>query len=617
MEIKIIKINLFINFFKKYSIYLILIFALILRYRGINYGLPYIYRDEETFVNPSIQMLITGDLNPHWFGHPGSFIMYLLLILFFIYFIFFYLFGYVHNFGDFEYLFSNDPSLFYLGGRLLIIIMALITIYLVYLIANNLFNRAVSILASFLLAISPLHNDYSRIIRTDVAATMLVMFSIYFLLRFIDSQNKNTKLLILSSLFAGFSIAAKYTAGIIIFPILIHCLFVDLGKKCSLRYEKTTKYSLLGFGILLVVISIFIDLSWLNSIGHSYLPTEYCERCNDLINNSYLLFTITGILLIIIAYYYNNLFYRINILIIATISIFTGFFVFAPFVIFDPITAINDIIIENRGIHLGQESLPGMQNYFWYLTNSLRGGIGGLFFEMFAGLGLLFILYNKNYKKNLFLIFPIVYFLIVGNMKLRWYHWFIPILPFEAIFFGLGYYCCYKYITQVKISRILKPKKDILPITKIICSVFVVIILLGSILPIISDINKGTKLGRLDTRSIAKNWIENNLQDDSIIEYDVNGPQLNKWPHNNFTLIKWGWYRGGLKQLSYYKNTSINYIIITEPEIYTNRYFKEPDKYANEISNYNDLINGAELIKVFDNKNNPGPNIEIYRFKLY
>ena len=43
-------------------------------------------------------------------------------------------------------------------------------------------------------------------------------------------------------------------------------------------------------------------------------------------------------------------------------------------------------------------------------------------------------------------------------------------------------------------------------------------------------------------------------------------------------------------------------------------YYKEPGKYAKEISNYNELLNGAELIKVFDNKDNPGPIIEIYRF---
>lgn len=543
------RINSLPNFFEKYSIYLILILALILRYRGINYGLPYIYRDEGSFVNPSIKMLVTGDLNPHWFGHPGSFVMYLLLLLFSIYFIFYFIFGYVHNLSDFQQLFSNDPSLFYLGGRLLMILFALLTIYLVYLITNNLFNRAVSILASFLLAISPLHTEYSRFIRTDIAATVLVMFSIYFLLRFVDSQNKNTKLLILSSLFAGFSIATKYTAGIIIFPILIHCLIVDSKQKRSLKYEKKI----------------------------------------------------------------INLFNLKNIFNIAAIFIFTGFLIFAPFVLLDPFQAIKDIIVENRGAHMGQEKLPGIQNYLWYLTFSLRGGIGGLFFEMFAGLGLLLIIYKKSYEKYLFLIFSILYFLIVGSMNLRWEHWFIPILPFEAIFFGLGYYYSYKYIIQRKIFQNTR-LKIFLPKTRIICSVFVVIIILGSLPPIINDINEGTKLSRLDTRTAAKIWIENNLPDGSIIEYDVAGPQLKKWPRNNFTTTDWGWYRGGLKPLSYYKNQSVDYIIITNAYIYKDMYYKEPGKYAKEISNYNELLNGAELIKVFDNKDNPGPIIEIYGF---
>jgi hypothetical protein len=34
--------------------------------------------DEPLFVVPALKILATGDYNPHWFGHPGSFTIYCL-----------------------------------------------------------------------------------------------------------------------------------------------------------------------------------------------------------------------------------------------------------------------------------------------------------------------------------------------------------------------------------------------------------------------------------------------------------------------------------------------------------------------------------------------------------
>lgn len=660
----------FIKYFENYSIYFILLFGFILRFRGMDFGLPYLYNpDEPTFVNPPINMLVTGDLNPHWFGHPGSFIMYLLLPLFFIYFIFGLLFGYIHNLSEFRQFFTDDPTIFFLSGRLLMIFFAIITLYLVYLVAKNLFNKPVGLLASFLLAISPLHIGNSRLVRTDITATMLIMLSLYFLLKFFNQQNKNTKLLIFSSLFAGFSIATKYTSGIIIFPILIHCLVIDSKQKYILKNEKPIKYSLIGLGVLLILFGIFVDFSyvkgminnsllllitieislilailyfinpfnlkiklskatifrillilfvifivfsWIKTIENSNAPAD-CEPCKIVINNALLLPITAGISIILVSFYCINLLNSKPYISKAILFIFIGFFIFAPFVILDPFHAIKDIIRENRGTHLGAESLPGIQNYIWYLKNALQKGMGGLFFELFAGLGLSLIIYKKSYEKYLFLIFPFLYFLIIGSMRLRWDRWFIPLLPFEAIFFGFGFYYSYKYIIQIKTFQDFKSKIFPLPTTQIIFSLFAIMIVFASLQPIINDINSGTKLSKTDTTTIAKEWIESNLPSGSKIAYEQYAPQLHINPHGNFTLMNLGWDKIVSKPLSYYKNQSVEYIIITSS--FKNRYYNEPDKYTKEISRYEELKNGAELIKMFKSKENPGPVIEIYRLK--
>src|SRR6266480_6092631 len=43
---------------------------------AVTHDLPYPGVDEPVFVEPAVHMAATGDLNPHWFGHPGSTVIY-------------------------------------------------------------------------------------------------------------------------------------------------------------------------------------------------------------------------------------------------------------------------------------------------------------------------------------------------------------------------------------------------------------------------------------------------------------------------------------------------------------------------------------------------------------
>jgi len=543
-------------FFEKYLLNIILIFAFLVRFIGLNAGLPYIYnRPECGIVNPVINMLVTGNLNTRQFQWPGSFITYLLAILFGIilavYYIYSLLCGYVHNLTEFRHLvrsnpvfyYDKTPILFHFLGRLLMFFFALVTIYLVYLVAKRLFNKWVGLLAAFCLSISPLHVRWSQFMRPDIAAAMLVMFSLYFLLRFID-ETKNTKWLILSSLFAGFSITAKYTSGVIIFPILIHCLITD---------SKETR--LLTGRYLINFLKIKTNLSR------------------------------------------------------ALLFIFIGFFIFAPFVILDFKHAIKGIMfvaVSSKDPYLRR--LPGIQNHIWYLKDALRSSIGGLFFEIFAALGLCSILYKKLYKEYLFLVFPVLSYLIMGFGSLRRPHRLMPVYPFEAMLFGVGFYYSYRFIFQRNLFKAHRLKISLL---------FIIALIFASYHPVISDIKHGIELTKPDTRTIAKEWIEKNLPSGSKIAYESCVVPLHVKPRSDFTLIfTIDGYSGILsKPLSYYKNQGVNYIIIS---CFLQRDLAEVDaKYRATFSQkYQELKNGAQLIKCFTrNKETNGPPIEIYKMK--
>ena len=127
---------------------------------------------------------------------------------------------------------------------------------------------------------------------------------------------------------------------------------------------------------------------------------------------------------------------------------------------------------------------------------------------------------------------------------------------------------------------------------------------------IIKDIDQGTKLSRLDTRTISKNWIEWNLPHGSKIAYEYYAPHLDINPIGNFTLMDLEWNKIISEPLVYYQNQSVDYIIITS--LFKSRYYREPAKYSKEIYEYEELKNKTKLFKMFENAKNPGPIIEIY-----
>jgi hypothetical protein len=73
----------------------ILTAGLVVRLWGVDYGLPYTYGpDEPTYVTITLQILKTGDLNPHWWYYP-SLMFYLNAGAFLLYFLFGRIFGFV------------------------------------------------------------------------------------------------------------------------------------------------------------------------------------------------------------------------------------------------------------------------------------------------------------------------------------------------------------------------------------------------------------------------------------------------------------------------------------------------------------------------------------------
>lgn len=236
----------------------IFLLALGLRVYGIQYGLPYIYTAdaESRFVNPAVRMVTTGDLNPHWFGHPGSTVMYLLSMLYSLYFAVGRVVGTIADLNHFGTSLETDPTAFYLIGRGTVALLGALTVVLVYRVAYYIYDEPTGLLAALFLAVSPLHHRFSQFARTDIPATFLVVLAVLFALRVV--KRPDTRSYALAGFFVGLATATKYTSALAIFPLLLaHC--VARAKRGVLNRDLAVGLGFVLIGFLMGAPFVLLD----------------------------------------------------------------------------------------------------------------------------------------------------------------------------------------------------------------------------------------------------------------------------------------------------------------------------------------------------------------------
>ncbi len=196
--------------------------AFSIRAAHTNSGLPYIHHVDEPFVaHTALNMLKTGDLNPHWYSY-GSLMVYLNVGVD--------LFHYVElmgqPYGDEPFMASakdirthiddgypwtiSHPS-FYRWNRLLTALFGAGTVVFVFLLANTIFaNRCMALVPALFLAFLPIHILHSAYVTVDVPSGFFVAGSVYFSMMY--ARRGDTRWLGWSLFFVGCAVATKYNA---------------------------------------------------------------------------------------------------------------------------------------------------------------------------------------------------------------------------------------------------------------------------------------------------------------------------------------------------------------------------------------------------------------------
>ena len=142
------------------GLFLVVCLAFVMRFRGVWFGYPLLlHPDEPTIVNAALDIIKTGDLNPHFFNYPSLNIYLQALLCKTIQ-----LLGYIF--------YDTSPSKipviwYYIAGRTLNVIISVLTIIITYKIGSQLFSPLAGFFSTVFLAVSYLHVTNSYLLTVD------------------------------------------------------------------------------------------------------------------------------------------------------------------------------------------------------------------------------------------------------------------------------------------------------------------------------------------------------------------------------------------------------------------------------------------------------------------
>jgi Dolichyl-phosphate-mannose-protein mannosyltransferase len=189
---------------------LVLAGGLALRLWGTGEGLPYVFNTDEAdhFVPKAIRMFEDGSLNPHYFENPPAF-TYLLHYLFAVY--------YGGGSGAVSAL-RLHPTEVYTLARVAAAVLGTAALWLLYGAGTRLFGRGVGLLAAAIEGVAFLPVFYAHLALNDVPTLAPLTLSLLGTAGVLSKGRLRDYLL--AGIGLGLACATKYTAGIVILPLL-------------------------------------------------------------------------------------------------------------------------------------------------------------------------------------------------------------------------------------------------------------------------------------------------------------------------------------------------------------------------------------------------------------
>ncbi|TSD02428.1 MAG: hypothetical protein Athens071424_74 [Parcubacteria group bacterium Athens0714_24] len=250
---------------RNFLLIIILFFALAIRLWGISYNLPLStdIDDEIVVLAGSLRMMAENSLiisSSHGSYFPLSYYIYIPFLLVSILYIKF--FTPLNTFAQIKELGLLHTGQFLIVGRLISALFGVLSVFLIYLIAEKLFkNKRISLLSSLILSISPLNILMSHFARVWTIQVFFMLLAVYFALKFFSKTalEMTTKQAVFLGSLVGLSFFSNIVGLLIFVPVLVlagHSFEKDRFKNFIL-FLKTK-----SFIFFCATISIFISLAY-------------------------------------------------------------------------------------------------------------------------------------------------------------------------------------------------------------------------------------------------------------------------------------------------------------------------------------------------------------------
>lgn len=600
-------------------LFLIIIFATLLRLYGINYEIPH----------PDDYSTILGALHfgiPHvglsgygiysLYCWPAFTMVIIEMILFTIYFLFGWIFGVFSSMSDFRNLYLTDPSSFYLIGRLMSVAFGVGTVWILYHLGKMLYNEKVGLLAALFLSVSFIHSFHSQYVRPDIPATFFIMMTIFFCLRI--RFEGDLKYYVYAGISSGLSIATKFTSGVVISLIILAQLMVESNnlfqeRKIAKLYKYLPLISIISGSILILAFLVPLLLNNYRTIISILFPTIDPNPDNiGLLKSIITMMGVLGVASIIFGLFLSkSIIFRtlcINLLndrklIIAFALVIVCFLIFDPLFLLNLKTQIRIFVTDSNFLgkreyaqFIGVDGLGFIGNLLWYIRGPINWG-AGLHIGIMAICGVILALKRRRKEDILFLIIPILYLIAICGGKWKWERYAITLMPFIAIYASSFYFTFVNGLLSKRMSE------------KTVNYALLFFALIIIINPTYNIVRYDYLLTQKDTRTICKEWVNENIPHNCKIGQDAYTGELS---NSEYTITKV--FSLSNKPFDFYIRDNYQYLIVSDTQY--ERYFAESEKYPENVTFYRKLFSEGHLIKEITPRGDLWPKPS-ERFKKY
>ena len=176
--------------------------------------------DEPIFMRAAVGMLVNHSLNPHWFGHPGSTVIYPIAALVETWYqAAKHLPPFAHAMPGIGFELVADPTPFYLIGRMVVAAYGIGCVVVTWLLGRRILGDLGGLLAALFLPATAIVVAYGQIVRTDTAGLFFALLTLWLATRAMELRRPRDW--VLAAIAIGLAISSRYFFAILVVPYLV------------------------------------------------------------------------------------------------------------------------------------------------------------------------------------------------------------------------------------------------------------------------------------------------------------------------------------------------------------------------------------------------------------